>query len=68
MPDSAKITVTAAARILKYQEGQDPSKGAPFEVVEKTYVLEGPQAEALLRSQDIDPEEVKRKGRLVSSN
>lgn len=64
--DGTKITVTACCRILKYHEGQNPKKDEPFEVVEKVHILEGEEAEKLLREQGIDPEEVKRRGRLLT--
>jgi len=59
--EQTKITVTAKSRILKFSEEQDPSKDEPFEVVEKTYVLEGKEAEQLLKEVGADPSEVARK-------
>ena len=66
LDDGVRITVTAKSRIYKFHEGQNPETDKPFEVVEKVHVLEGEEAERLLREQGIDPEEVKRHGRLLT--
>jgi len=59
--EQTKITVTAKSKILKFNEEQDPSKDEPFEVIEKTYVLEGAEAEQLLKEVGADPSEVARR-------
>ncbi|HPT61607.1 MAG TPA: hypothetical protein PLN81_08440 [Bacillota bacterium] len=66
LDDGVRITVTAKSRIYKFHKGQNPETDKPFEVVEKVHVLEGEEAERLLREQGIDPEEVKRRGRLLT--
>jgi hypothetical protein len=64
--DGVKITVTVRNRIYKFHEGQNPETDEPFEIVEKVHALEGEEAERLLREQGVDPEEVKRRGRLLT--
>lgn len=49
MQEGARVVITAKTRLLKFDEGQDPQKDEPVEVVEHTQVLEGQEAEKLLK-------------------
>lgn len=48
LADDAKVAVTIRSRILKFNENQNPDRDEPFEIVEKTHVLEGEEAVRLL--------------------
>jgi len=59
MVEKPKIQLKEHRRILKYAVGADPSKDKPFEVIEREIVIEGEEAEQLLRMYGVDPEKVR---------
>ena len=62
LKEDAKVAVVVRSKLLKFAEGQDPTKDEPFEVVEREHTLEGPEAEALLMTLGkVDPSEVVRR-------
>jgi len=52
--DRPRIAITAKRRVLKYAEGTNPETGEPFEVVEKVDIIEGEEAERLLKQLDVE--------------
>lgn len=47
--DVSSVKIKAKRRILKYEEGADPTTDQPFEVVEKEDIFEGDQAVQVLK-------------------
>jgi len=50
MQSNLELKITAKTRIAKFNEGQDPDKDEPFEVVEQEVVLTGDKAKQLLET------------------
>ena len=48
MQNNLELKITAATRIAKFAEGQNPDTDEPFEVVEKEVVFTGEEAKKLL--------------------
>lgn len=51
--ESAKITITAKRKILKFEEGVEPVEGNEYEVVETEEILTGEQAEQYLKQMGV---------------